>query len=194
MGTNDQKVVLTHAERFGNNENIPPRALVSDYNFLAEASQPLANEKSLSELEHMPLDDIHKDSKKAINTSFESFKAKEARTKDELYALSTSRRSRGELPIEMGSRKRSRSFISQTSDKEDKSSNGVKYDAGSSLLMSSYGENASVCEINDSRFNDISCIDYADRTVDEKDTSRIDVSKVNISRSSKDSGATYTSK
>ena len=60
--------------------------------------------------------------------------------------------------------------------------------------MSSYGENASVCEINDSRFNDISCIDYADRTVDEKDNSRIDVSKVNISRSSKDSGATYTSK
>ena len=35
--------------------------------------------------------------------------------------------------------------------------------------MSSYGEAASECEINDSRFNDISCISYADRTIDEKD-------------------------
>ena len=37
--------------------------------------------------------------------------------------------------------------------------------------MSSYGEGASEGEINDSRFNDISCISYADRTIDEKDHS-----------------------
>lgn len=49
------------------------------------------------------------------------------------------------------------------------------YDAGSSILMSSYGEATSECEINDSRFNDISCISYADRTIDEKDTSQNDI-------------------
>ena len=49
------------------------------------------------------------------------------------------------------------------------------YDTGSSILMSSYGEAASEWEINDSRFNDISCISYADRTIDEKDTSRYDM-------------------
>mgnify|MGYP007004946214 CR=1 FL=1 len=36
--------------------------------------------------------------------------------------------------------------------------------------MSSYGEAASECEINDSRcFNDISCISCTDRTIYEKD-------------------------
>lgn len=62
----------------------------------------------------------------------------------------------------------------------------------SMLLMSSYGESASegACEIiNDSRFNDISCISYGtlDRTtmlmnLEDKDTiSRIDVSKLSMS-------------
>ena len=62
----------------------------------------------------------------------------------------------------------------------------------SMLLMSSgcYGESASegAGEINDSRFNDISCISYGDvtlldRTTEEKDTtmSRIDVSKMSMS-------------
>lgn len=61
--------------------------------------------------------------------------------------------------------------------------------------MSSYGEGASEGEINDSRFNDISCISYADRTIDEKDHSaqsiKCDVSSkevethtINTSRSS----------
>ena len=63
---------------------------------------------------------------------------------------------------------------------------------GSSILMSSYGEAASECEINDSRFNDISCISYTDRIVDEKDnssgrfdvSSKADVQTVNTSNSS----------
>mmetsp|Transcript_8103 Transcript_8103/g.9686 ORF Transcript_8103/g.9686 Transcript_8103/m.9686 type:complete len:80 (-) Transcript_8103:1708-1947(-) len=55
---------------------------------------------------------------------------------------------------------------------------------GSSVLTSSYEAASSDGEINDSRFNDISCISYADRTIDEKDTvSRIDMSKESINTS-----------
>ena len=59
---------------------------------------------------------------------------------------------------------------------------GAVYDTGSSsMLMSSYNEAESESEINDSRFNDISCISYADRTIDEKDNaSRIDVSNKSL--------------
>ena len=52
------------------------------------------------------------------------------------------------------------------------------------MLMSSYDEAASEGVFNDSGFNDISCISYADRTIDEKDTvSRIDVSKESVNMS-----------
>lgn len=61
------------------------------------------------------------------------------------------------------------------------------YDAGSSLLMSSYGDEAA--SISDSRFNDISCISYADRTIDEKD--RIDVSRETIAAENNSSRLSY---
>lgn len=59
---------------------------------------------------------------------------------------------------------------------------GAVYDAGSSsMLTSCYNEAESESEINDSRFNDISCISYADRTIDEKDSaSRNDVSNKSL--------------
>ena len=60
------------------------------------------------------------------------------------------------------------------------------YEAGSSMLMSSFDEAASEGVLNSSGFNDISCISYADRTVnDDKDctVSRIDVSKSSINLS-----------
>ena len=55
--------------------------------------------------------------------------------------------------------------------------------------MSSYGEAASECEINDSRFNDISCISYADRTIDEKD--RNDVLRESIAAENNSSRSSY---
>ena len=79
-----------------------------------------------------------------------------------------------------GRRARSKSFNSfnETSEKKENIAKTDEYD-GSSLKLSSQGESACEGEINDSRFNDISCIDYADRTLDEKDTSRIDVEENN---------------
>lgn len=53
------------------------------------------------------------------------------------------------------------------------------------LTTSSFEGATSESEINDSRFNDISCISYADRTIDEKDNvSRNDVSKEEANTSS----------
>lgn len=54
------------------------------------------------------------------------------------------------------------------------------------MLMSSFDEAASEGVLNSSGFNDISCISYADRTInDDKDctVSRIDVSKSSINLS-----------
>ena len=77
-----------------------------------------------------------------------------------------------------GRRARSKSF--ETSEKKENIAKATDEYAGSSLKLSSYGESACEGEINDSRFNDISCIDYADRTIDEKDNaSRIDVEENN---------------
>lgn len=109
---------------------------------------------------------------------------------------SSKRYSRETMPMELIQRKRSRSFSTaheqaQHSSSQDDENNladrvankcpqpAAENDAGtSSLLMSSYGEDAS--EINDSRFNDISCISCADRSLDEKDSNGS--SKVNVSR------------
>ena len=86
-----------------------------------------------------------------------------------------------------GRRARSKSFNSfnETSEKKQNIAKTDEYD-GSSLKLSSQGESACEGEINDSRFNDISCIDYADRTIDEKDTSRIDVEENNTCNKTSD--------
>lgn len=65
----------------------------------------------------------------------------------------------------------------------------------SSLLSASYAEVVSEGEVIDSRFNDISCISYGERTADEKETvSRLDVSKelMNLSHSSANHNSTDT--
>lgn len=84
-------------------------------------------------------------------------------------------------------RARSRSFTSHqnVNTKQDQKPATNTYDNGSSVLSSRYEVASSNEEINDSRFNDISCISFADRTMDEKDNlSRNDVSVLNSSRTS----------
>ena len=92
-------------------------------------------------------------------------------------------------------RARSRSFTSHqnVNTKQDQKPATNTYDNGSSVLSSRYEVASSNEEINDSRFNDISCISFADRTMDEKDNlSRNDVSVLNSSRTSSNNASNDT--